>query len=189
MNPRVGCYALLQWIFPTQGSNQHLLDVLHRQMGSLPLAPKCPKMTPISSLWAKSICLRDEISVSWGSPSNSDSKESTCNAGDLGLIPGLGRSAEEGHSNPLQYSCLENPMDRGAWQATIHRVEQSQTQLNQLSINTHTSVTWVALDLSNTSEAPGKIQTATPQNYQSEPPKSLWAQILVHTQSWGSPAE
>ena len=54
-------------------------------------------------------------------------KESTCNAGvtgDEGLIPGSGRSLGEGHGNPLQYSCLENPMDRGAWQATVHRVAE-----------------------------------------------------------------
>ena len=46
---------------------------------------------------------------------------------DAGSIPGLGRSPAGGHSNPLQYSCLENPMDRGAWQATVHRVAQSGT--------------------------------------------------------------
>ena len=50
-----------------------------------------------------------------------------------GLIPGLGISPGEGNGNPLQYSCLENPMDRGAWQATVHRVAQSWTQLKQLS--------------------------------------------------------
>ena len=49
----------------------------------------------------------------------SDGKESACSAGDLGSIPGLGRSPGGGHGNPLQYSCLENPMDRGAWQACI----------------------------------------------------------------------
>ena len=49
-------------------------------------------------------------------------KEAVCNAGDPGLIPGLGRSHGEGDGNPLQYSCLENPMDRGAWQATIQGV-------------------------------------------------------------------
>ena len=48
--------------------------------------------------------------------------ESVCNAGDPGSIPGLGRSPGEGNGNPLQYSCLENPVDRGAWQATIHGV-------------------------------------------------------------------
>ena len=50
-------------------------------------------------------------------PGSSNGKESACNVGDLGLIPVLGRSPGEGHSNPLQYSCLENPMDRGAWWA------------------------------------------------------------------------
>ena len=50
---------------------------------------------------------------------DSAGKESACNAGHLGLIPGLGRFTGEGNGNPLQYSCLENPMDRGAWQATV----------------------------------------------------------------------
>ena len=53
--------------------------------------------------------------------SGSDGKESACNAGDLGLIPGSGRSLGEGNGNPLQYSCVENPMNRGAWRAPIHR--------------------------------------------------------------------
>ena len=53
-------------------------------------------------------------------PGGSDGEVSACNAEDLGLIPGLGRSPGEGNGNPLQSSCLENPMDRGAWQATIH---------------------------------------------------------------------
>ena len=52
---------------------------------------------------------------------------------DAGLLPGLGRSPEGGHGNPVQYSCLENPMDRGAWWATVHRVAKSQTQLKRLS--------------------------------------------------------
>ena len=51
---------------------------------------------------------------------------------DVGLILGLGRSPGGGHGNPLQYSCLENPLDRGAWQATVHRVTKSQTQLKRL---------------------------------------------------------
>ena len=53
---------------------------------------------------------------------------------DLGLIPGSGRFPGGGHGNPLQYSCLENPMDRGAWQATVHRVAKIWTQLKQLSM-------------------------------------------------------
>ena len=52
-------------------------------------------------------------------------KKSACNAGDLGSIPGLGRSPGEGNGNPLQYSSLENPMDRGAWWATVHGVAES----------------------------------------------------------------
>ena len=62
-----------------------------------------------------------------GFPGGSDSKESTCNVGDLDLIPGLGRSPGGGQVNPLQYSCLENPMDRGAWQAMVHSVAESGT--------------------------------------------------------------
>ena len=56
----------------------------------------------------------------------SDGQESTCNAGDLGLIPGLGRSPGEGNGYPLQYSGLENPMDRGAWWDAVHGVSESQ---------------------------------------------------------------
>ena len=66
-------------------------------------------------------------------------KNLLANAGDIrdtGLIPELGRSPGGGHGNPLQYSCLENPMDRGDWQAMIHRVTNSWTQLKQLSMHT-----------------------------------------------------
>ena len=63
-------------------------------------------------------------------PSASYSEESACNAEDLGSIPGSGRSPGGGLGNPLQYSCLENSMDRGAWQATVHGVAKSQTQLS-----------------------------------------------------------
>ena len=62
-----------------------------------------------------------------GFPSGSVGKESTCNARDWGSIPGLGRSPREGNGNPLQYSCLENPMDRGAWQATVHGSQELDT--------------------------------------------------------------
>ena len=63
-------------------------------------------------------------------------KNMPANAGDttdVGSIPGLGRSPGGGHGNPLQYSCLENPMDRGAWWATVHGVAESWTQLKWLS--------------------------------------------------------
>ena len=55
---------------------------------------------------------------------------------DAGPFPGLGSTSERGHGNPLQYSCLKNPMDRGAWWATVHRVAQSWTQLKRLSMHT-----------------------------------------------------
>ena len=58
----------------------------------------------------------------FGLPGDSDGKVSVYNAGDLGSIPGLGRSPGEGNGNPLQYCHLENPMDRGAWQATVYGV-------------------------------------------------------------------
>ena len=66
-------------------------------------------------------------------PGGSEGKESTCNAGDSGSIPGLGRSAGEGNGNPFQDSYLENPMDRGAWWATVHGVAKSWTQLKRCS--------------------------------------------------------
>ena len=73
------------------------------------------------------------------------SQEPTCNAGDAGdagSVPGLGRSPGGGHGNLLQYSCLENPMDRGAWRATIHRVAKNRTRLKWLS--TFACVVWRA---------------------------------------------
>ena len=66
-------------------------------------------------------------------------KNSPANAGDLGSIPGLGRSSGEGRGNPLQYFCLENPMDRGAWQATVHRVTESRTRLSDQARAQYTS--------------------------------------------------
>ena len=63
----------------------------------------------------------------WDFPCGSDGKETASNAGDLGLTPRLGRSPGGGYGNPLQYTCLENPMDRGAWWATVHRVAKRWT--------------------------------------------------------------
>ena len=67
---------------------------------------------------------------SMGFPDSSDSKESACNAEDLGLISELGRSPGGEHGDLFQYSCLENPMDRGGWWATVHRVIKSWKQLS-----------------------------------------------------------
>ena len=75
--------------------------------------------------------LRIVIAIdSVGFPGGSEGKESACNVGDPGSIPRLGRCPGEGNGNPLQYSCLENPMDRGAWQATVHGVAEKRPRLN-----------------------------------------------------------
>ena len=65
------------------------------------------------------------IILDMGFPGGSDGKESACNAGDLDSIPELRRSPREGNGNPLQYSCLENSLDREAWQAIVHGVSKS----------------------------------------------------------------
>ena len=71
--------------------------------------------------------LRTELKRKVGFPGDSFSKESDCNAGDPGSIPGSGRSPGEGKGNPLQYSHLENSTDRGAWRATVHGVAKPWT--------------------------------------------------------------
>ena len=68
-----------------------------------------------------------------GFPGGSEVKVSACNAGDVGSIPGSGRSPGEGNVSPLQYSCLENPMDGGAWWATVHGVAKSRTRLSDFT--------------------------------------------------------
>ena len=75
-------------------------------------------LNPFSGIWTPTY---------QGFPGGSEVKASARNAGDLGSIPGLGKSPGEGNGNPLQYSCLENPMDGGAWQATVHGVAKSWT--------------------------------------------------------------
>ena len=76
-----------------------------------------------------------EKNKNWGFPGGSDGKASACNAGDPGSIPGSGRSAGEGNDNPFQYSCLENPMDREAWLATVHGVSKSWTWLSYFTFS------------------------------------------------------
>ena len=72
------------------------------------------------------------LHLNLGFPGGSGGKESACNIGDPGSIAGSGRSPGEGNGNPLQYSCLENPMDRGAWLAIVHGVAKSQIRLYNL---------------------------------------------------------
>ena len=90
------------------------------------------------------------IALSGGFPGGSDGKASACNAGDPGSIPGLGRSPGEGNGNPLQYSCLENSMDWGAWWARVHRVAKSQTRLSDftfIALSTSQVTQWQGIRL------------------------------------------
>ena len=80
----------------------------------------------------------------WAFSGGSEVKASACNEGDLGLIPGLERSPGEGNGNPLQYSFLENPMDRGAWWATVHGIAKSQTPLSDFTLLSDTAAAAVA---------------------------------------------
>ena len=89
-----------------------------------------------------------------GFPSGSMVKESAFNAGDVGLIPELGRSPGGGHGNPLQYSCLENPMDRGTWWATVQGVAKSRTRLSDLAHTHGGSVYTMGTSTRHTSEPP-----------------------------------
>ena len=81
----------------------------------------------------KRFLLLEHLEAPMGFPGGSEVKASASNMGDLGSIPGLGRFPGEGNGNPLQYSCLENPMDGGAWWATVHGVAKSRTQLSDLT--------------------------------------------------------
>ena len=84
----------------------------------------------------------NKYTQNWGFPNGSVGKESVCNigdTGDAGSIPGLRRSPGEGNGNPLHYSCLKNPMDRGVWQTSVQGVTKSQTQLSMHAQATTTS--------------------------------------------------
>ena len=123
----MGGHFLLQGFFLTQGSNSRLLCLLHWQANSLPLSHinYCKENRQSLPFPLRSV----------GFPGGISGKEPACqhrlDVRHAGSIPGSGRSPGEGNGNPLQYSCLENPTDRGAWQATVG-VAQSWTRLKQL---------------------------------------------------------
>ena len=144
-----------RYIFPTWGLCTNLFLYLqcssHQEWVTLPSnglmerpSPKLlHKITPVATLSTHPVFLVFlALDMTWGLPQWLSSKESTCHAGDVGSIPWLGRSPKGGNGNPLQYSCLENPTDRGAWKATVNGVAKSWTWLS----NTHThdlkSVLW-----------------------------------------------
>ena len=100
-------------------------------------------------------------SLNLGFPCVSNGKVSACNAGDGGSIPGLVRSPGKGNGNPLQYSCLENSMDKGVWWATVHGVTKSQTWLTSSHTHTHIPKTcseqaWCCWDLTHELRAPSR---------------------------------
>ena len=111
-------YSTAGGIFPYQGSNP---CPLHWQVDSEPLTTR-------EILCAVLIGSLDHFHYLGGS----DGKESSCNAGDPGSIPELGRCPGEGHGNPLQFSCLENSLDRGAWWAAVHGVTKSPDMTEQI---------------------------------------------------------
>ena len=147
----MGCHFLLQGIFPTQGSNRGLL---HWQLDSLPLShqgsPNFLEVTTDRKYFPPAIkgskpgvntnlfalCLDALLLVVALVVKNLPANEGDVRAVDS--IPGSARSSGKGHNNPLQYSCLENSMDRGAWQATVHRVTKSWTQVKRLSTQANT---------------------------------------------------
>ena len=90
----------------------------------------CVEYLPLHFKWNLLNCKSTSCNFPGGFPSGSDGKESACSAGDPGSIPGSGRSLGGGNGHPLQSSCLENSMGRGAWQATVHGVTKSQTWLS-----------------------------------------------------------
>ena len=120
----------------------YTLAVKHRSVTCMEVSFDV-KLTPC---WSYRSCstyhIGNQINVCMGIngfPCGTSGKEPACRCGlderDVGSASGSGRSPGGGHSNPLQCSCLESPMDRGAWQAAVHRVTQSQTQLKRLSMH------------------------------------------------------
>ena len=107
------------WTFPESWTSD-----LTTMKASLSAPFQCLGTTALEVEWHR-LPLSDMGDEVLGFPWWISSKESACNAGDPGLIPESGRSPGEGHGNPLQYSCLENPTDRGAWWATVYRVTES----------------------------------------------------------------
>ena len=118
----MGSHSLFQGIFPIQGSNSGLLycrQILYHLNHQGLRGYRCGKNARIENLHGLKTCCVPYINI-YGLPWWLSGKESACNAGDAGLIPGSGGSPGGGNGYPLQYSCLENSMDRGSWQATVH---------------------------------------------------------------------
>ena len=118
-------YQKLNWVAIKEKKDKWMWD-----MTSMPFLKTLYKTFSLVILFRKQV--EELLYMSLGFPSSSNGKESAWNVGDLGSIPGLGRTTGERHGNPLQYSCLENSMDREAWPAVVHGVSKSLTQVTEL---------------------------------------------------------
>ena len=119
----------IQFIYPYFLLIQHVSPLVAQLVKNLPAVQE----TPVQFLDYEDSLEKGQAthSVFLGFPGGSDDKESAFNVGDLGTIPGLIRSSGGGHGNPLQSSCLENPVDRGTWGAMVHNVaDRKSTRLN-----------------------------------------------------------
>ena len=135
---KVICFALLssstQMLFSSRNTlidslRNYVLSAICTSLSPFRLTHKIDSHIPTSCQFNIYLHLL-KLYLKKGSPGGLDSKESTCNAGDWGSIPGLGRSPGEGNGYPLQHSWLGNPLDREAWWATVHGVTKNQTQLS-----------------------------------------------------------
>ena len=120
--------------FNISPSNEHPGLISFRMVWLDPFAVQRTVKSLLQHHGSKASIIPHSAFFPWGFSGGSEVKTSAYNAGDLGLIPGLGGSPGEGKGNPLQYSCLENPMNGGAWWATIHGVTKSQFSSVQLSL-------------------------------------------------------
>ena len=130
--PKYWLYITVAWFiytFPPCYSIFPKIHILKKKGTILPIKFQL-FLWPLSALLsAVTFCLYSFAGFG-GFPCGSDGKESSCNGGDTGSIPGSGRTAGEGNGNPLQHSCVENSMEGGDWWATVHGVAKSQTQLS-----------------------------------------------------------
>ena len=142
-NTGVGCCVFLQGIFPTQGLNSCLLCLLYWQLGSLPLVLPGKPRHMVSSFFFLPFFSGDATSLRRPNtyfPLSHPGCE-VIETGDTGSVPELQRCPGEGNDYPLQYSCLENSMSKGACRATIHRVTKGWTWLS--NTHTHTLIEWL----------------------------------------------
>ena len=144
--PKHGECVSFQWLtfFPWGRLHENLKHWLHLPFHLEFSIVHLPSVPPERYLLKSFTFMKSLLKIGWVSQLVLVVKNLPADGGDrrdTGSIPGLGRSPEGGHGNPVQYSCLENPMDRGAWRATVHRVTKSHTWPKQLSM--HVCKSWI----------------------------------------------